>query len=191
MADVTLPDSLKDVELVRSVRTPARLDYRFTAGLATSRFLRGIQQKKILGERCPVCRKVYVPSRGACPTDGVPTAEAVELAHTGTIVSFCVVNVQFYGQGMEIPYVSANILLDGADLALMHLIQEVPAEQVRIGMRVEAVWVDDADLAPTLESITWFRPTGEDDVDVAVPGEGGEDTGLGSWPELRDGGGAA
>jgi uncharacterized OB-fold protein len=173
MVDIQLPQRLQGVEPVRSVRTPARLDYQFTAGAAASRFLKGIAEKKICGEKCPICHKVYVPPRGACPTDGVPTAEQVELAHVGTIVSFCVVNVQFHGSVMEIPYVSANIQLDGADLPLMHLIQEIPADKVRIGMRVEAIWVDDADLAPTLESIKWFRPNGEPDVDVHQPGEHG------------------
>ena len=75
------------------------------------------------------------------------------------------VNVAFYGQGMEIPYTSGLILLDGADLPMMHLIQECQVKDVRIGMRVEAVWVDDADLAPNLESIRYFRPNGEPDVE--------------------------
>jgi uncharacterized OB-fold protein len=178
--EVTLPPSLRNVEPVRSVRTPARLEYRYTPGLASSRFLRGISEGKIMGERCPLCRKVYVPSRGACPTDGVPTEEQVEVSHTGTVTSFCVVNVQFYGQGMEIPYVGANIQLDGSDLSIMHLIQEVPANEVRIGMRVEAVWVPPEEVGPTLESIKWFKPNGEADVDVRIPGEN-HGTGLGSW----------
>jgi uncharacterized OB-fold protein len=159
------PSGAMDTERVRSVRIPARLEYTYTAGGATSRFLRGIAQKRILGERCPVCQKVYVPPRGACPTDGVPTREQVDLAHVGTVVSFCVVNVQFYGSVMEIPYVSANIQLDGADLPLMHLIQECAADEVHIGMRVAAVWVPDDEIGPTLESIRYFRPTGEPDVD--------------------------
>ena len=71
----------------------------------------GDSPKRILGERCPVCRKVYVPPRGSCPTDGVPTSEQVELAHTGIVTTFCVVNVQFYGQAMELPYVCATVLL--------------------------------------------------------------------------------
>jgi uncharacterized OB-fold protein len=165
MAELTLPDRLKDVEAVKSIRTPARLDYTFTAGRATTRFLRGIEQKKLLGQRCPVCKKVYVPPRGACPTDGVPTEEEVELPHQGTVTTFCVVNVQFYGQAMELPYVSALILLDGSDIPLMHLIQETKAEDVHMGMRVEAVWVPDEELGPTLESIKYFRPTGEPDAD--------------------------
>jgi uncharacterized protein len=163
MAGLTLPARFDGLETVKSIRTPARLDYEFSAGRATTRFLRGVEQKKLLGQRCPVCRKVYVPPRGACPTDGVPTEDEVELSHTGTVTSFCVVNVQFYGQVMELPYVSALILLDGSDIPLMHLIQEISYDQVHRGMRVEALWVDDADLAPTLESIRYFRPNGEPD----------------------------
>lgn len=163
MSDITLPDRLTGVEPVRSIRTPARLDYTYTAGRASSRFLRAVADKRLMGQRCPVCQKVYVPPRGSCPTDGVPTDEEVELGHTGTITSFCVVNVPFMSNLMEIPYVSALILLDGADLPIMHLIQEVPYDQVHMGMRVEAVWVPDDEVGPTLESIQYFRPNGEPD----------------------------
>jgi uncharacterized OB-fold protein len=179
--EVSLPDSLRDVEAVKSVRTPAQLDYTFTAGDATTRFLRGITQKKIIGQRANENSRVYVPPRGADPELGQATPIEVEVAQVGTVTSFCVVNLQFYGSVMEIPYVSALIMLDGADLSIMHLIQEVPAEDVHIGMRVEAVWRDDADIEPTLESIKWFRPNGEPaDESVRIPGED-HGTGLGSW----------
>ena len=57
---ISVPPSSTGVEPVRSVRTPAALEYEFTAGGATTRFLTGIQEKKILGERAPG-GKVYVP----------------------------------------------------------------------------------------------------------------------------------
>ena len=169
--EIALPPSLQGVEVVRSVRTPAALEYEFTAGQATTRFLTGITQKKLLGERAPGGR-VYIPSRGADPQLGVPTSEQVEVAHVGTLTSFCVVNVAFYGQGMEIPYTSGLILLDGADLPMMHLLQEVDVNDVRIGMRLEAVWADESEWAPNLESIKYFRPIDEPDVEVVQPGEG-------------------
>jgi uncharacterized protein len=152
----------KDNEPVRKIRTPIRLDYTITAGEAQSRFLRGIAAGKILGQRCPQCEKIYVPPRGACPTCGVPTREDVELGHTGTVTTFCVVNIPFAGS-VEVPYVCASVLLDGADVTLFHLVQEVPVDEVRMGMRVEAVWVPRDELAPTLESIKHFRPSGEAD----------------------------
>ena len=163
MTDVVLPEALRDVEPVRSIRTPARLDYAFTAGEATSRFLRGIADKRILGERCPECGKVMLPPRGSCPTDGVATTEQVELAARGIVTTFCVVNVKFSGSAMELPYVCASVLPEGGDMGLFGLVQEIPFDQIRMGMRVEAVWVDDDDQAPNLSSIKWWRPTGEPD----------------------------
>ena len=150
-------------EPVTILETPIHIDYQFTAGLAQSRFLKGLAQGRFLGQRCPKCNKVYVPPRGSCPTDGVALAEDVELGNTGTVTTYCVVNVPFQGQSIEIPYICAQILLDGAGLAFMGLIQEVPADQVRMGMRVEAVWVPPEELGQTMASVKYFRPNGEPD----------------------------
>jgi uncharacterized OB-fold protein len=152
------PEGPRDI-----VERPIKLDYTYTAGRAQSRFLQGITEGRLIGERCPSCSKVYVPPRGSCPTCGVPTAEQVELPGTGTVTTFCVVNIPFAGQAVECPYVSATVLLDGADIGIFHLIQEIPAGDVRMGLRVEPVWRDD--LQPTLESIKYFKPTGEPDAD--------------------------
>ncbi len=137
--------------------TPVRLEYNYTPGEAASRFLRQIEKGRYVGQRCPKCKKVYVPPRGSCPTCGVATEEEVQLGQTGTITAFCIVNIPFAGQAVECPYVSATIKLDGADIGFYHLIQEIPADEVRIGMRVEAVWKDESEWGPTTESIAYFR----------------------------------
>lgn len=153
------------LEPVTKISTPIRLEYLVMAGRAPSRFLRGLTDGRLLGQRCPVCRKVYIPPRGSCPTDGVPTEEEVECASSGTVTTFCVVNVPFRGQSIEIPYVCAQVLLDGADISFMGLVQEIPAADVRMGLRVEAVWLPPEERGPSLESIRWFRPTGDPDAD--------------------------
>jgi uncharacterized OB-fold protein len=106
---------------------------------------------------------VYVPPRGSCPTDGVATTDEVELGNTGIVTTYCVVNVPFQGQSIEIPYICAQILLDGANIAFMGLIQEIPTDQIRMGMRVEAVWVDKSELSLSMTSVKYFRPNGEPD----------------------------
>lgn len=145
------------------VSRPMHLDYTFTAGAALSRFLTNIQQRRIVGQRCPECMKVYVPARGSCPTCGVATRDEVEVGHKGTVTTFCIVNIPFPGMAVKPPFAAASVLLDGADIAIFHLLQDVPVEDVRMGLRVEAVWVPDAELAPTMESIAYFRPSGEPD----------------------------
>ena len=148
---------------IRMIKTPLRLEYTVTAGEALSRFLRGVMEKRLLGERCPVCLKVYVPPRGACPTCAVATRDVVELKDTGTVTTFCVVNVPVEGKDIELPYVVASIVLDGADIEIFHLIREIPAKDVRMGLRVQAVWQPPEKIGPTLESIAHFKPTGEPD----------------------------
>lgn len=147
---------------IRRIKTPVRFEYTVSAGITLSRFLAGLVEGRILGRRCPICAKVYVPPRGACPTCGVPFADEVEVKDTGTLTTFCIVNVPFEGQTMKLPYVYGSVVLDGADIPLLHLIQ-VPAEQARMGMRVRADWAPAEERKPTLESIRWFSPTGEPD----------------------------
>ena len=156
---------MSEREPVTMMAAPIRLDYVFTAGEAQSKNLHGLAQGKFVGQRCPKCQKVYVPSRGSCPVDGLPTDQNVDLPNTGTVTTYCVVNVPFAGQSIEIPYICAQILLDGANISFMGLIQEIPIDEVRMGLRVEAVWVDPEDLGPTLASVKYFRPTGEPDAD--------------------------
>ncbi len=150
---------------VTGVVTPVSLDYKYAASPEESLFYRGLNEGRIMGQRCPTCQKVYVPPRSACPSDGTPTVEEVELSQTGTITTFCVVNVPFLGQKITPPYVSAYVLLDGADIALLHLILGVPAEEVRMGMRVKAVWKPKDEWAYSLENIDHFAPTGDPDAD--------------------------
>ena len=150
-------------EPVTMITSPVHLHYMHSASPEESRYLRGLTEGRLLGQRCPACGKVYVPPRGACPTDGVPTEEEVELADTGTVTTFCIVNVPFLGQRIKPPYVSAYVLLDGADIPFLHLVLGCAAEEVRMGMRVRAVWKPRAEWGPTLQNIDHFTPTGEPD----------------------------
>jgi hypothetical protein len=153
-------------DLVDVISTPIRLEYQYTPGVSRSRFLKGLMGGKILGERCERCHKVYVGGgSGACARDGIPMSDIVEVPHVGTVTSFCIVNVPFAGATVEIPYTTAAILLDGADIPINGLIQEIPADQVRMGLRVEAVWVPEAERTYT-ETIKHWRPTGEDDAPI-------------------------
>lgn len=149
---------------IKSIVTPTRLEYEYTPGIATTRFLRGMQVGRILGQRCPQCRKVYVPTRGSCPRCGVATEEEVEVPGTGTVTTFCVVRVPSENIDLKLPYTAAHILLDGADIPFFALIQECDAADVRMGMRVEAVWAPREEWGATLENIRYFRPIDEPDV---------------------------
>ena len=149
-------DAGDEAGTVTGTVTPVRLSYMHTASPAESAYLRGLADHRLLGQRCGVCGQVYVPPRGTCPADGVPTREEVELPDTGTVTTFCVVNVGYPGQRVTPPYVAAAVLLDGADIAFQHLILGCEPGEVRMGLRVRAVWDDSG-------GISHFAPAGEPD----------------------------
>ncbi len=151
-------------EPVTRIETPMHLEYDYTAGVATSRFLRGIGQGKILGQRCPSCSSVYVPPRGSCPRCAVPTEEEVELSDKGTITTFAIVRVPSENISVPLPFASVHVLLDGADVPMFSIVQECPLEEVRIGMRVQAVWKDPSEWETSSENIRYFKPIDEPDV---------------------------
>jgi len=162
--DTSAVAELADVEAVQMVRNPARLDYDYTPGIATTRFLRAIKEKRLVGERCGETGKVYIPPRGVSPVSGLPTTEQVELGLDGTMVSYCVVNLDFTGNAQEIPYVSALILVDGSDIPIYGLVREIPYQDVRVGLRLKSVWVEPEEMTTSLENIRWWAPNGEADL---------------------------
>ncbi|SNR28940.1 Zn-ribbon domain-containing OB-fold protein [Actinomadura mexicana] len=148
---------------VTMINAPTRLEYRLTGGQALQRFLEGISEGRILGHRCHVCDSVIVPMKGLCPRDGVPTTEEVELPDTGTVTTFAVNNIPD-PRAPEVPFVSAYVLLDGAGLTMLTLVAGIPADQVRMGMRVKAAWRPREEWARTMGNIKWFEPVDEPDV---------------------------
>ena len=155
-------------EPVTGIVTPIGLSVTHTAAPAESEFLRAIVRGRILGRRRSNGPEVYVPPRDYCPSDGAPMGEYVEVADVGTVTTFGIVNVPFAGQQIKPPYVTAYILLDGSDVPIQHLVLGCEASEVRIGMRVRAVWAPESERPASMKAITHFEPSGEPDTDPAT-----------------------
>jgi uncharacterized protein len=155
-----------DEQPVTAITTVTRLEYTLTPGQSTARYLAGLGEGKILGARAPSSDDVYAASRGTDPITGDATTIEVEVQDSGVITTFCVVNIPGLSElAPEIPYVSAQILLDGANNTFFGLIRGVEVDEVHMGQRVKAKWADE--LKPDHTSILWWEPTGEPDEDYA------------------------
>lgn len=154
-----------DKELVQGFDSEINLHYEFSAGKATSKFLREIKKGRIVGQRSDVTGMVSVPPRGACPISGTPTTEEVELPETGTIISFTIVHLPIPNAPVQPPFVVANIVLDQSDQTFIHLVSECDNNALKIGDKVKAVWKDQSEWGLSFENIKYFVPTG-DSVDI-------------------------
>jgi hypothetical protein len=156
----------EDEQPVTTITTVTRLEYTLTPGQATARYLAGLGEGRIIGARAPSSQDVYAASRGTDPITGDATTIEVEVQDSGVITTFCVVNIPGLSElAPEIPYVSAQILLDGANNTFFGLIRGISVDDVHMGQRVKAKWADE--LKPDHTSILWWEPTGEPDEDYA------------------------
>ena len=161
-----VPDHAGDErDPVTMIVVPETLSVRHSASAPESVYLRALQQGKLVGARTGADGKVYFPSREADPATGKPLDQFVELPDKGTVTTFAVINIPFAGQRIKPPYVAAYILLDGADIPFLHLVTGIDAAEVRMGMRVQAVWKPSEEWGLGIDNIENFTPTGEPDAE--------------------------
>jgi hypothetical protein len=158
-------DAADDREPVTVQIAPSSIEIQHTASLPETAFLKALEEGKLLGARTGTTGKVYFPPKEADPATGLELDNFIELPDKGTVTTFAIINIPFAGQRIKPPYVAAYVLLDGADIAFLHLIQEIDATEVRMGMRVEAVWKPREEWGLGIDNIEYFKPTGEPDAD--------------------------
>jgi len=135
------------------------IPYSWWAGDTAGKFFKALRdEKKIIAPRCGRCGKVYLPPRKVCPDCFVENSEWVTVSDEGTVLSFTVARRQMASipKDKKAPVIWALIKLDGADTAILHFLDGVASENVRIGMRVKAVFAEDR--KATIRDISHFRP---------------------------------
>lgn len=132
-----------------AIRVPGRWDIKYdhSAGETASRFLRALRDDgAILGTHCPDCERVLVPPRGFCERCFVDTTDWIQVGPEGHVESFTVAP-RSLGAGPEGPLALAYVQFDGADTAMVNLVEGLDlsdpaaaAEELSIGTRVTAVF---------------------------------------------------
>ena len=134
----------------------------FSTGPVMGRFLAALRdEKKILGNRCPVCGRTQIPPRGVCAICDVESPEWVELGPGGYVTTYDVVYVPtinpLTGKMREVPYTTCSIVLDNGDAAFMHFLDETDPDKIKIFNRVEAVFRPDKERTGSVLDIHYFR----------------------------------
>ncbi len=140
------------------------------------RFADHLLAGKLVGHKSP-SGMVYLPGKGYDPLtlDVTTQDDEIEVSDHGTVTGYTIVTpVAYYGQDATEPFVVASVLLDGVDNAVGGQdIINIPHEQLRVGLRVKAVWLPEGER--NVDGMTnrgWggfdgviegFEPTGEPD----------------------------
>jgi hypothetical protein len=133
------------------------IPYKQYVGAVASKFLIEIRDnKRISGTKCPKCKRVYVPSRSICPKCVCKMDESVEISDKGTVLTYSIVHYKEPTHPVEPPFIYGIIQLDGADTGIVHFITGVDQEDLRVGMRVQAVFKEKGE--GNILDIKHFKP---------------------------------
>ncbi|MBW1677272.1 MAG: Zn-ribbon domain-containing OB-fold protein [Deltaproteobacteria bacterium] len=139
------------------INSQINVPYDWWAGETASRFFIDIRDdQKILGTRCEKCHKVFVPPRKTCPRCFCEQTSWVELPPEGELVTYTIAWRQLPALPKKAPVIFGLIKLDGADTALLHYLDEIDPDRIKIGMRLTASFANNR--KGNILDIKYFRP---------------------------------
>ncbi len=120
------------------------LGYTYTrsVGPVVGRFLTGLRERRIEGAVASDGR-VIVPPLEADPETGASLDRFVEVGQTGRVTTWAWVREPRDKHPLDHPFAWALILLDGADTAMLHVVDAGEESRMATGMRVRARWRDE------------------------------------------------
>ncbi len=138
-------------------KSQINVPYNWWAGETASKFFSALGDKKeLLATKCDECGKVFIPPKKTCPVCFTENETWVTLAPVGELVTYTIVRKQLPALPQKAPVIFGLVKLDGADTALLHMINEIDPEKVKIGMRLKAKFAKDK--KGTILDIDYFVP---------------------------------
>ena len=164
MTPEDLPVSgIKKIDEVPNVKYTPNLRYSWDDGLALTTYLDGLRHGRIRGSHCSGCDRMLIPARSFCEICNLkPVDHWFDLPDTGTVETFTLSKVNW--DSSPLPKGQTNIFaviaIDcGTDkMGLVHRLGDVKPEDVKIGMRVKAVWRPEKEREGTITDISHFKP---------------------------------
>lgn len=159
------PLSEGDVRSGKIYFTEDSLDcaYAWDTGVAINRYLEELKNGKIIATECRKCNRIMLPPRLFCELCFIPVAEWVYVKDTGIVNTFSICNVHWDASRIkkgEKPYLPAVIEINGASegMGIMHMLGEVEPDDIKIGMKVKAVWKPARERSGSITDIKYFKP---------------------------------
>jgi uncharacterized OB-fold protein len=135
-------------------------DYMYTNGVAGNRFFNHLKKKNtFLANKCPECKKVYLPPRLYCEDCfcEIPDKAWMEVPTKGTVRYATVATLDTFGEELKPPKVIALIDIDKTDSAMIGLIKTRNLDSDFTGVKVKAVLRPKNKREGTLKDILYFE----------------------------------
>ncbi|MHA2282114.1 MAG: Zn-ribbon domain-containing OB-fold protein [Promethearchaeota archaeon] len=123
-----------------------RADFSFWVGQYMDKFYDAFENKKIIGNKCLKCGKVFVPPRkicGECNETIDLDKNWVDLPNTGTLLNYTITWYRVSDRAArktKNPQIIGMIQIDGSDTAIIYRVLKITPKELEIGMKVKIEW---------------------------------------------------
>jgi len=134
------------------------LEYPYTrsVGPVIGRFLGALKEARIEGVRTAAGRVLVPPAEYDPDTGEAVTDDWVEVGTAGVVTTWAWIGEPRSNNPLDHAFAWALVRLDGADTAMLHVVDAGDESQMRTGMRVRARWR--AERAGHITDIEAFEP---------------------------------
>ncbi len=150
----------RSIDEVLASEYAADLKYSWASGAAMSRFLIELKNGRIIARKCNKCKRILLPPRIFCEDCFRETDGWFYVKDTGTVNTYSISYVAADASRLKEPLFVAVINIEGATegMGFLHLLGEVSEKELKVGMRVGAVWKPEAERIGSILDIRYFKP---------------------------------
>ncbi|MGQ4873311.1 MAG: Zn-ribbon domain-containing OB-fold protein [Promethearchaeia archaeon] len=133
-------------KIINITKGLVRAEFNFWVGKYTDKFYDGLEQKKIIGNKCPKCGNVFVPPRKFCGkcNELIPLEDnLVDLPDTGTLINFTATPYKVNDRGhrnVKKLQPIGMVQIDGSNTAIVYRLLNMNLDEIKTGMKVKIEW---------------------------------------------------
>lgn len=132
-----------------------RAEFNFWVGQYLDKFYDNLENKKVIGNKCPKCSKVFVPPRKICGkcNEVIPLEENwVELPETGTLMNYTITHYKVNDRAfrkVKKPQIIGMIQIDGSNTAIIYRLLDLEPNEIKLGMKLKVEWEEKTEGDPS------------------------------------------
>jgi len=133
-------------KIIVANKGPVRAEFAFWVGRYMDKFFDVLENKRIIGNKCPKCGDVFVPPRKICGKCNIKIdfeKSWVDLPDTGILKNYTITYYKVNDRAsrkVKKPQIVGMIQIDGSNTSIVYRLLDLEPEDVKIGMKLKIQW---------------------------------------------------
>ena len=126
-----------------------RAEFAFWVGQYMDKFYDALENKKIIGNKCPKCGDIFVPPRKICGkcNETIPLDQNwIDLPETGILRNYTITPYKINDRSsrkVKKPQIIGMVQIDGSNTSIVYRLLNIDPTEVKLGMKVKIEWEEE------------------------------------------------